>query len=129
MDRDLRVLLSIQQRVGHWQIPEAAAGALIARFPDVSFTYAKTDEERSRAWPTAEVAYTWIVNADELAAAPRLRWIHTSAVAVETLNPHELFARGIRLSNTRGVQAVPIAEHVLAVVLADLYVVATHGTP
>jgi phosphoglycerate dehydrogenase-like enzyme len=44
--------------------------------------------------------------------------VHTSAVAVETLCLPELFARGILVSNTRGVQAVPIAEHVLAVVLA-----------
>ena len=30
----------------------------------------------------------------------------------------ELFARGVVVSNTRGVQAVPIAEHVMAVMLA-----------
>ena len=44
--------------------------------------------------------------------------MHTSAVAVETLCLPELFARGVAVSNTRGVQAVPIAEHVLAVTLA-----------
>jgi phosphoglycerate dehydrogenase-like enzyme len=44
--------------------------------------------------------------------------VHSSAVAVETLCLPELFARRIIVSNTRGVQAVPIAEHVLAVVLA-----------
>ena len=30
----------------------------------------------------------------------------------------ELFARGVIVSNTRGVQATPIAEHVMAVMLA-----------
>jgi phosphoglycerate dehydrogenase-like enzyme len=112
------VLLSIEQRVPQWQIPEASARALMARFPDVVFDYARTQEERARAWPTADVAYTWLLHADELTEAPRLRWVHTSAVAVETLSPQALFARGIRLTNTRGVQAVPIAEHVLAVMLA-----------
>lgn len=114
----MHVLISIQQRVPHWQIPAETAHALMARVPDVTFTYATTDEARARGLETAEVAYTWILRADELARAPRLRWVHTSAVAVETLCLPELFARGIRVSNTRGVQAVPIAEHVLAMMLA-----------
>jgi phosphoglycerate dehydrogenase-like enzyme len=61
--------------------------------------------------------YTWILSASELARAAKLRWLQTSAVAVETLCLPELFARGVAVSNTRGVQAVPIAEHVMAVVL------------
>ncbi len=65
-----------------------------------------------------DAAYTWILKDDELAQAPKLRWIHTSAVAVETLCLPELFARDVAVSNTRGVQAVPIAEHVIAVTLA-----------
>ena len=65
-----------------------------------------------------DAIYTWILKDHELAQASKLRWVHTSAVAVETLCLPELFARGIAVSNTRGVQAVPIAEHVMAVTLA-----------
>jgi phosphoglycerate dehydrogenase-like enzyme len=114
----MHVLISIQQRVKQWQIPEAAARALMGRFPDLEFTYATTEADRASALATADVAYTWILSPAELSAAPRLRWVHTSAVAVETLCLADLSARGVRVSNTRGVQAVPIAEHVLALVLA-----------
>jgi phosphoglycerate dehydrogenase-like enzyme len=114
----MHVLISIQQRVPQWQIPETAVRSLIARFPDVRFSYATTDEERARGLETADAAYTWILNATELARAPILQWVHSSAVAVETFCLPEMFARGIRVSNTRGVQAVPIAEHVLAVLFA-----------
>ena len=114
----MHVLISIQQRVPQWQIPEAAAHAIIARFPDVRFTYATGDDERASGLQTADAAYTWILNATELARAPRLQWVHSSAVAVETFCLPEMYARGIRVSNTRGVQAVPIAEHVLAVLFA-----------
>ena len=114
----MHVLISIQQRVPQWQIPADAAHALIARFPDVQFTHATTEDERARGLETADAAYTWILNAAELARAPRLRWVHSSAVAVETFCLPEMYARGIRVSNTRGVQAVPIAEHVLAVLFA-----------
>jgi len=114
----MHVLISIQQRVPQWQIPEEAAQALMHRRPDVRFTYATTDEMRREGLRTADAAFTWILGEQELQDAPRLQWVHTSAVAVETLCLPALTARGIRVSNTRGVQAVPIAEHVLAVLLA-----------
>jgi phosphoglycerate dehydrogenase-like enzyme len=114
----VRILVSIQQPVHQWQVPPESIAALRARFPHIHFTHALTPEEREAGLRDCDAAFTWILNADELAQAPRLRWVHTSAVAVETLCLPELFARGIAVSNTRGVQAVPIAEHVLAVTLA-----------
>ena len=114
----MKVLISIQQHVAHWQIPPESVDTLRSLFPHVDFAYARSDEERSSGLGDCDVAYTWILRAHELEHARRLRWVHTSAVAVETLCLPELFARGIQVSNTRGVQAVPIAEHVLAVVLA-----------
>lgn len=112
------VLISIQQHVPQWQIPDEAVAVLRARFPQHTFVHATDDEARRRGLEDCDVAYTWILRADELARAPRLRWVHSSAVAVETIAVADLAARGVRLSNTRGVQAVPIAEHVLATVLA-----------
>lgn len=114
----MRVLVSIQQPVTAWQIPAEGVDRLRQRFPDITFVHATDDETRARALADCEVFYTWILSAAEAAAASRLKWVHTSAVAVETLALPELFARGIIVSNSRGVQAAPIAEHVFAVVLS-----------
>lgn len=114
----MTVLVSIQQPVKQWQIPDEGVAALRRRFPLINFVHATTPGERAAALRECDAAYTWILNAAELAGAPKLKWVHTSAVAVETLCLPELFARGIAVSNTRGVQARPIAEHVIAVVLA-----------
>jgi phosphoglycerate dehydrogenase-like enzyme len=114
----MNVLISIQQPVKAWQIPPDAVARLRARFPHVTFTHATDDATRARGLAECDVAYTWIMSAAEAASAPRLKWVHTSAVAVETLALPELFARDIVVSNSRGVQATPIAEHVFAVLLA-----------
>lgn len=114
----MRILISIQQPVAQWQIPVAAVDQLRRRFPHLEFIHATTPAQRADALATCDAAYTWILSAAELARSPKMKWVHTSAVAVETLCLPELFARGIAVSNTRGVQAVPIAEHVMAVVLA-----------
>ncbi len=113
----MKVLVSIQQAVKQWQIPAEGVATLRARSPHIEFTHATTPAERAAGLAECDVAYTWILTAAEFAQAPRLRWLHTSAVAVETLCLPELFARGVVVTNTRGVQAVPIAEHVLAVIL------------
>lgn len=114
----MNVLISIQQPVRAWQIPDAAVATLRERFPQHTFVHATDPELRVQGLADCDVAFTWIVNPQELEQAPRLRWIHSSAVAVETMCLPELFARGIIVSNSRGVQSAPIAEHVFAVVLA-----------
>jgi phosphoglycerate dehydrogenase-like enzyme len=114
----MKVLISIQQSVPQWQIPPGCVGVLRQRFPDVDFVYATRQPERDDGLRHCDIAFTWILNEAELGTAAHLKWVHTSAVAVETLCLPQLFERGIVVSNTRGVQAVPIAEHVLAVVLA-----------
>lgn len=114
----MKILISIQQPVSQWQIPAEGVETLRRRFPHIQFIYATTPEERAEGLREADAAYTWILGADELKTAPKLRWVHTSAVAVETLCLREMFARSIMVSNTRGVQAIPIAEHVMAVLLA-----------
>ena len=114
----MRVLISIQQPVRAWQIPDQCVARLRSIFPDVAFVHATDDDARRRGLTECDVAYTWILSAEEAASAPGLQWVHTSAVAVETLALPDLFARDVIVSNTRGVQATPIAEHVFAVLLA-----------
>jgi phosphoglycerate dehydrogenase-like enzyme len=114
----MKVLVSIQQPVVAWQIPPDCVDRLRRTFPAIDFVHATDDDARARGLADCDVAYTWILSPAELAAAPRLRWVHTSAVAVETLCLPELFARDVVISNSRGVQSTPIAEHVFAVLLA-----------
>lgn len=114
----MKVLISIQQPVAQWQIPDDCVTALRRRFPLIQFVHATTPEQRATGLKECDAAYTWILDAAELAGAPKLKWVHTSAVSVDTLCLPELFARGIAVSNTRGVQAIPIAEHVMAGILA-----------
>lgn len=50
-------------------------------------------------------------------AAPRLRWVHSAAAGVGALLFPELVASEVLLTNSAGVMAVPIAEHVLGGIL------------
>lgn len=47
-------------------------------------------------------------------AAPRLRWVHSAAAGVGAVLFDEMLASDVLLTNSAGVHAVPIAEHVTA---------------
>jgi phosphoglycerate dehydrogenase-like enzyme len=53
-----------------------------------------------------------------LARAPRLRWVHSATAGVEHVLTPEAARRGLAITNARGVFSRPIAEYVLAMVLA-----------
>src|SRR6476659_951051 len=52
-----------------------------------------------------------------LAAAPRLRWLHTPSAGVDGLLIPEVIERKIVLTNSAGAHAIPIAEFVLLAML------------
>ncbi len=53
-----------------------------------------------------------------LARAPSLRWVHSTAAGVERLLTPTARARGLWITNARGVFSRPVAEYVLMMVLA-----------
>ncbi|MFN2483334.1 MAG: D-2-hydroxyacid dehydrogenase [Candidatus Limnocylindria bacterium] len=53
-----------------------------------------------------------------LGRAPHLRWVHSAAAGVEGLLTSLTRARGVILTNARGVFSTPIAEYVVLMILA-----------
>ena len=74
------------------------------------------------ALPGAEILLVWDIFSDALAdawhAADSLRWIHVAAAGVDALLFDDLRASDVLVTNARGVFDGPIAEYVLACVLA-----------
>ncbi|HEX4685110.1 MAG TPA: D-2-hydroxyacid dehydrogenase, partial [Gemmatimonadaceae bacterium] len=110
----MRVLIYIEWPVKAWCIPDAQVDALRRRFPEVDFVNVRDRAEVLSALREADAAFTPFLLAEWVAEAPCLRWVHSSAAAVEGLLPLPLLEqRGIAVSNSRGVQAVAMAENVL----------------
>lgn len=114
----LSVLVAIHHRVTAWTIPAGQVEALRAQFPHVTFLHAHDRHEDVSLAPDADVVFALVLGADVVQRAPRLRWVHCSAHAVGQLPLPELAARRIPVTNSRGIQSTPIAEHVMAGVLS-----------
>ena len=114
----MNVLISIRQPVVAWVIPPGHVEWLRRRLPDVTFTHALDARADVEGIVDADAVFTWTMTPEMLGRARRLRWVHSSAVAVGTLPLRELAARGVTITNSRGIQSAAIAEHAIGCLLA-----------
>jgi phosphoglycerate dehydrogenase-like enzyme len=101
-----------------WTIPDAEVESLRRDVPDLRVTHARSDEELAAAVPDAEILFTWAHGEEMMARAERLRWLHVPSAGVGSFLTPSVRARRPVLTNSRGVHAVPIAEHVLGMLVA-----------
>ena len=110
-------------------VPEDALAALRTEFREIRFIVpgegidAQGRYQVAPAEPTAdEIAAADAVIAwratPEMLAAPRLRWIHSGGAGVDGFDLAAIGARGITLTNSSGIAAPNIAEHVLGMMIA-----------
>jgi D-2-hydroxyacid dehydrogenase (NADP+) len=114
----MRVLISIYSPLLSWNIPEAQVERLRRDFPHHEFLHAHDAEETDALIRGAEIAFSSLVRSSSLAAASALRWIHSPAAGVGSMLTPEFRERDIVLTNSRGIHAEAMAEHVIGVVIA-----------
>lgn len=111
-------------------VPKATLDWLRGEFPEIRFA-AQDDaaagdagSQIAPAAPTdqvvheAEALITWEVEAETLAAAAHLRWVHAASAGVDHFDLAAIADRAIVLTNSRGVFAPNMAEHVLGMMIA-----------
>jgi phosphoglycerate dehydrogenase-like enzyme len=110
----MKVLIFTVWPVPFWQTPKSQVERLRQRFPEIQFIHALSDAEAASGIETIDIALASRLSPAMVERAPRLRWVHSTAAAVANLLPLRDFAtRGILVSNSRGIQAITIAEHVM----------------
>jgi phosphoglycerate dehydrogenase-like enzyme len=110
-----RLLLGLYSPSRPWNIPAEAVAALRRDFPGVEVEEAHSKEDLSARIADAEILFGWAPGDASVAKADRLRWVHSPAAGIGVYLTPALLARSIALTNSRGVHAVPIAEHTIGV--------------
>ncbi len=113
-----RVLLGLENEHEAWRLPEGAVEALTREFPDLEFDRAEDDDALAARIGDAEILFAWPPGDSVIARAGRLRWIHAPSAGVGPYLTPAFHASGAALTNSRGVHAVPISEHVLTMLLS-----------
>jgi phosphoglycerate dehydrogenase-like enzyme len=111
------ILVAIFSRFPAWNIPVVNVDTLRQQFPRHNFLHARSTEEALETIAAAEIVFTAYLRRNVLAAAKNLLWIHSPAAGLEGLLFPEVVDSPVVVTNSRGLSADTIAEHVVAVVL------------
>lgn len=109
----MKVVTFFHLKEVRWALPDEDRLRLERRFPGVQVVSVDDPSELRAALADAEVFAGFHFPREHFAAAPRLRWIHSASAGVEANLFPELVASAVVLTNSTGLHAVSIPEHVL----------------
>ena len=99
---------------------------LVTTFPDVVFHFDKTSADAEVETATAIVSYGSNVDIALLKRAKSLEWLMVASAGIDKMPLAEIADMGIVVTNVRGIHKTPMAESVLAHILALKRVLAIH---
>jgi phosphoglycerate dehydrogenase-like enzyme len=102
---------------GFPDFPPVAAQQLQAEFPQTKVVLVTSPEQRRAELPDTDVLYAVRFSPEDFRIAKQLKWLQlSSAGATHVLFP-EMIESNILVTNSRGLYGVPIAEHVIGMMI------------
>src|ERR1035437_4171997 len=113
-----KLLICVHHPFDQWNAPVWFAERLRKDFPNIAISHLSDYSRLNEEIVDADVLMAWSIRPEQIAAAKKLRWIHSPAAAVNQLMFPELVNSEIVLTNAREVHGPVVAEHVIALIFA-----------
>jgi phosphoglycerate dehydrogenase-like enzyme len=94
------------------------AEAIRKRWPEMRVLHLPNYDGLPKELPDTDIFVGYSLRAEQLKAARKLKWIHSTAAGVAQLMYPELRDSGIMVTNPSGIFSVPMAEHTMGLLLA-----------
>jgi phosphoglycerate dehydrogenase-like enzyme len=99
-------------------VGEANLARMREAYPEIEFRFCPTADEFVRQAADVDIIFSKRFPPEALGRARRLRWVQAGTAGVERLLAMGLAERGVLLTNATGAHGVPMAEMILAMMLA-----------
>ena len=114
----MKLLIVLHHRFHLWQAPNWFVERLRRDFYDLNVVQLSSYERVQDEIADAEIVIGWSLRGEQIQAARKLKWIHSTATAVHALMSDELRSSDIVVTNARNVHGPVVAEHALALCFA-----------
>lgn len=114
----MKILIVHHHRFELWHAPAWLRERLQQQFPQYQFVQLENYERVPKEIVDTDVFIGWSLRPEQLAAARKLKWIHSPAAAVHQLMFPELIQSNVLVTNSTGVHGPVVAEHAITLLLA-----------
>jgi D-2-hydroxyacid dehydrogenase (NADP+) len=101
-----------------WRPPPSMAQAVRQRWPEMRVVHLLNYDRLEAEIPDTQIFVGYSIRPHQLPFARQLKWIHSTAAGVAQLTYPTLRESGILVTNASGVHSIPIAEHVIGMLLS-----------
>ena len=113
-----KLVICVWHPFTEWRPKPAMAEAIRKRWPELRVLHLPNYDGLPEELPDTDIFVGYSLRAEQLKAAGKLKWIHSTAAGVAQLMYPELRDSGILVTNPSGIFSVPMAEHTMGLLLA-----------
>jgi phosphoglycerate dehydrogenase-like enzyme len=116
----IAILFKKKNKQVPFQIEEQHIEKIKSIVPHAEIIYANEEDELLAKTRDADILLTWGMYKpiQFCKSAKNLKWIHTLSAGVDGMMVPEISNLDVRISNTKGIHGIPIANHTLAYILS-----------
>jgi len=122
MDRtrpaETKLVICVRFRFSVWTAPPELAGRIRERWPEMRVVHLPDYNGLDEEVTDADIFAGFLLRAEQLMAARKLKWVHCTAAAVSQWMYPEFRRSGVALTNASGIHAIPMSEHILGTLVA-----------
>jgi len=115
---ETKLVICVWHPFTEWRPKPAMAEAIRKRWPEMRVLHLPNYDGLPKELPDTDIFVGYSLRAEQLKAASKLKWIHSTAAGVAQLMYLELRDSGILVTNPSGIFSVPMAEHTMGLLLA-----------
>jgi len=115
---ETKLILCVQFRFTFWSIPPELPEAIRQHWPQMRVVHLTSYDQIPAEIHDTDIFAGYTLTPEQLAAAHKLKWIHVTAAGVAQLMRPDVLASGITVTNSRGIHAIPMAEHTMGMILS-----------
>ena len=115
---ETKLVICVWHPFTEWRPKPFMAEAIRKRWPEMRVLHLPNYDGLPQELPDTDIFVGYSLRAEQLTAARKLKWIHSTAAGVAQLMYPELRDSGIVVTNPSGIFSVPMAEHTMGLLLA-----------
>jgi phosphoglycerate dehydrogenase-like enzyme len=115
---ETKLVICVWHPFTEWRPKPLMPEAIRRRWPDMRVLHLRNYDLLPPEIPDTDIFVGYSLRPDQLQAAKKLKWLHSTAAGVSQLMYPELRDSGILVTNPSGAFSVPMAEHTMGLLLA-----------